>query len=240
MVKLLPDPWVCQMTPPRSSAVAPGSSLVRLVRSRWTIFSTARYCWCRADDLDFQGARRLVPGVLLRAAAPRLLFLLLDRYGEDVVPKDVEQVDGLEDCGHELLLFGRILPGLQQLRRDVGLPQSVSEFVRVVVVGLGTAPWRKIAYARRDRAELGGAACGSDQQLNGLEESGDSPGHLARVALVRVVLDGVSGVRAQVPDRETDGVLEIRALALDDRDGDAVHEEDEVGDLLVSGRGTDA
>lgn len=80
--------------------------------------------------------------------------------------------------------------------------------------------------ARRDRAERGVAPASRDQQLHGREQLG----HAARpfMGFACVVVERHTGIGAQIPDRRADGVLPVRALALDDGDGNPIDEQDKV------------
>jgi hypothetical protein len=219
MVRLLPEPWVCQTTPPRSSSFAPASSRVE------------------PGPAGPQLVDHLLHGPVLLVAADRLdrlrglAVLDLERELEDVVPDDVEQVLRLEHDADQLVLLGQLGPRLQQppTVRRTPLLQLTPQLPRVAVVGRDAAPRRVVRLVGGDRAERGGLAAGGDQQLGGREQLGDGPGPVP--ALPAVVGQRVPGVRPQVADRRADGVLDVGTLALDDGDGDAVDEEDEVEDL---------
>ena len=97
MVRLLPEPWVCQTMPPRRSN-SPSSSRVFPVCRRSIDSLHRAVLLIAADDLD---------------RAP------LDRHEQREVPDDVEQVRGAQHAGDQHLLARQLARSLPELGRDV-------------------------------------------------------------------------------------------------------------------------
>ena len=132
----------------------------------------------------------------------------VDGHEGDEVVHDVEQVDRVEHAGGEDLLLAELLLGLVPARGELRHGQ-----------GVRVAPGDIVLLGGGNGAEPGVLAAGHDRQLYGVEE-----------------FRGVGGVAADLVHCFAEVALG-RGLALDDHEGDAVHEQDEIGDVRLAAAG---